>query len=117
MDHVRELGQVLARKLVVVPGVERAGVGHDQVRFPTADRAQCLEYAHAVDRAGRAGHGDDQALPALAGNRLHAFSTSFFQRNRWFSSGRRMPNSIAAIITTSVMVQANTWSVCTRSAA
>jgi hypothetical protein len=28
--------------------------------FPIPDRAQRLQYAHAVDRAGGAGHGDDQ---------------------------------------------------------
>src|SRR5688500_4294652 len=117
VHHVGELGDVLARELVLLPGVEHARVGDDEERLPAAHRAQPFQDAQAVDRPGGPGHRHDETPRGLAGRLLHACSASFFQRNRWFSSGRRMPISIAAIMTTSVMVYANTWSVWTRSAA
>ncbi|MNC93924.1 hypothetical protein D3C83_106600 [compost metagenome] len=62
MHDIGELPDVLARERVVLPRVEGAGIGHDEMRFPSAGLAQDLEDANAVNRAGGTGDRDDQTL-------------------------------------------------------
>ena len=83
VGDIGELVQRLAVHAVFLPGIEHAGFGDDEMRFPAADAAQAFKDADAVDRARRAGHGDDQALLGRAsGFFAHETSASFFQRNR-----------------------------------
>ena len=46
----------------IVPQVERARIGQDDVAFPTRNGFQDFENLNAIDGAGRPGDADDQPL-------------------------------------------------------
>jgi hypothetical protein len=62
IGDVRELFDFLALHLELVPHVERAGVGEHEMALPSFNLPEGAQDFDAINRAGRSGDADDQAL-------------------------------------------------------